>query len=87
MANGNQAKKTVRLFDRDELILGRLDDIKESQRELKNEMRELKNEMNRLNDRMSNLENEVRNSSRHSQMMAASVVGIALAVIYFVFTH
>ena len=66
--------------NRDELILGRLDNIKESQREIKDELRELKN-------RLADVEKEVQNASRHSQIMTASVVGIALAVIYFVFTH
>lgn len=61
------------MFTRDELILERLKDLKEGQRE--------------FNERMDRFENELRNVTRHSQIMTASVVGIALAVIYFVFTH
>lgn len=80
MTNQNQSPKTIKLFDRDELILGRLDDLKDEMRELKTEMRE-------INARADKLESEVHNSSRHSRMMSANVVGIALAVFYFVFTH
>ena len=76
---------------RDDLILERLKDIKEGQRELNTRIDKLAARMDRLEDnfngRMNKLENEVRNSSRHTQIMTASVVGIALAVIYFVFTH
>ena len=68
------------LFTRDELILERLKDLKEGQRELKDGQRD-------INARIDKLENELRNVARHSQIMTASVVGIALAVIYFVFTR
>ena len=90
------------LLSRDELILERLNDLKEGQRELKAELqttkRELKAElqttklelndrMDRIETRMDRIENEMRSVGRHSQIMTASVVGIALAVVYFVFTH
>ena len=58
---------------RDDFVIARLNDIKDNLREVKDELREVKNEL--------------RNVTRHSQIMTASVVGIALAVIYFVFTH
>ena len=72
--------KNQQPLTRDELILERLKDLKEGQRELKDGQRD-------INARIDKLENELRNVARHSQIMTASVVGIALAVIYFVFTR
>lgn len=43
--------------------------------------------LNDIKDELREVKNELRNVTRHSQIMTASVVGIALAVIYFVFTH
>ena len=67
-----------------ELILERLKELKDGQHELK---AELNNRMDKLENRMDRLESEMRNAVRHSQIMTASVVGIALAVVYFIFTH
>ena len=79
MLNPQRREQPVPLT-RDELILERLKDLKDGQRELKDGQRD-------INGRIDNLENELRNVARHSQIMTASVVGIALAVVYFVFTH
>ena len=110
--NQNQNPKVIP-FGRDDLILERLKDLRDGQRELKTELqttkRELKTELqttkrelnarmdkldarvdrleNNFNDRFDKIENEIRNSTRHGHIMTASVVGIALAVIYFVATH
>ena len=72
---------------RDELILERLDDIKEDLRELEYTQRELKRSIDRLNERIDKIENEFRDTNRHQELMTVSFTGIALAVIYFVFTH
>ena len=92
-------------FSRDDLILERLKDIKEGQRELDARIDKLDARIDKLDaridkldakiditrqelsNRIGSLENEVRNSVRHTQIMTATVVGVALAVIYFVFTH
>ena len=73
-------REKISSFSRNDLILERLDDIKE-------DLRKLDNRIDKLENRMDRFENELRNVTRHSQIMTASVVGIALAVIYFVFTH
>ncbi|MBR1645602.1 MAG: hypothetical protein IJ774_13925 [Selenomonadaceae bacterium] len=78
-----------------ELILERLKELKDGQRELKTELKaelqmtkhELNDRMEKLENRMTGIESEMRNVGRHSQIMTASVVGIALAVVYFIFTH
>ena len=67
-------------FIRNDLILERLNDIKE-------DLRRIDNRIDKLENRMDKFENELRNVTRHSQIMTSSVVGIALAVIYFVFTR
>ena len=83
---------------RDDLILERLKDIKEGQRELDARIDKLDARIDKLDEkidttrkelsnRIDGLESEVRNSVRHTQIMTASVVGVAPAVIYFVFTH
>ena len=72
---------------RDDLILERLDDIKEDLRELEDNQREIKRSINRLNARIDKIESEFRDANRHQQLMTVSFTGIALAVIYFVFTH
>ena len=91
MPSTNYQREKPSLLTRDDLILERLKDIKEGQRELNARMDKLDARIDKLEDnfngRMNKLENEVRNSTRHTQIMTASVVGIALAVIYFVFTH
>ena len=85
-------------FSRDDLILERLKDLKDGQRELDARIDKLDEKIDKLDEkidttrkelsnRIGSLENEVRNSTRHTQIMTASVVGVALAVIYFVFTH
>ncbi len=88
MFNPKISEKTLSYND---LILERLKDIKDGQRELKTELqttkRELNERMDKLDGRMTGIENELRNVARHSQIMTASVVGIALAVVYFIFTH
>ena len=79
-------------------IRGLRSELKDDIRELKNEMRgmkedirdlrnELKETKHELNGRIDRVENEIRSSMRHAHIMTGSVVGIALAVIYFVFTH
>lgn len=76
---------------RDDFILLQLREIREDIRDLRGEMKDLRNEMKdtkrELNARMDRLENEMRSMSRHSQIMAGSVIAIALGVLYFVFTH
>lgn len=83
---------------RDDFILLQLREIREDIRDLRGEIKEIRNEIkdvrgeirdvrNELNSRMDRLENEVRSTSRHSQIMAGSVIAIALGVLYFVFTH
>ena len=66
-------------------------EIKEIRNELKETKRELNARMDRLEDTLSahvgKVENEVRSTARHSQIMAGSVIAIALGVLYFVFTH
>ena len=78
-------------FTRDDLILERLSELKAGQNELRQEIKEVRRELNeridRLENRMDRFDTELRNVARHSQMMTASVIGIALAVIYFVCTH
>ncbi|MBR3746453.1 MAG: hypothetical protein IKP64_01995 [Selenomonadaceae bacterium] len=75
-----QQREQIAPLTCDELILERLKDLKDGQRDLKDGQRD-------LNARIDKLENELCNVSRHSQIMTTSVVGIALAVVYFVFTH
>lgn len=87
---------------RDDFILLQLREIREDIRDVRGEIKDLRNEIKdvrkELNDRMDKLEdnfnsrmgkveNEVRSAMRHSQIMAGSVVAIALGVLYFVFTR
>ena len=76
---------------RDDFILMQLREIREDIRDLRGEMKDLRNELKdtkrELNARMDKLEDEVRATARHSQIMAGSVIAIALGVLYFVFTH
>ena len=76
---------------RDDLILIQLREIREDIRDLRGEIKDVRSEIkdvrNELNGRMDKLENEMRSTARHSQIMAGSVVAIALGVLYFVFTH
>ena len=83
---------------RDDFILIQLREIREDIRDLRGEIKDLRGEIkdvrgeikdvrNELNGRMDRLENEMRSTARHSQIMAGSVVAIALGVLYFVFTH
>lgn len=87
-----QAKeqKTIPLT-RDDFILLQLREIREDIRDLRGEIKDVRNELKDatrdLNARMDRLENEVRSTARHSQIMAGSVIAIALGVLYFVFTH
>ena len=66
-------------------------EIKDVRDEIKDVRKELNGRMDKLEDtlngRMDKLENEVRSTARHSQIMAGSVIAIALGVLYFVFTH
>jgi len=82
----------------EQMILSEIRGLKDNMRELKDDMRDLRTELRNtkqeLNDRIDRVEtridkfdNEIRSAMRHSQIMAASVVGIALAVVYFIFTH
>ena len=94
-------QKTIPLT-RDDFILMQLREIREDIRDLRGEMKDLRNELkdtkrelnarmdkleDTLNNRISKVENEVRSTARHSQIMAGSVIAIALGVLYFVFTH
>ena len=63
------------------------DEIKDLRGEIKDVRDEIKDVRKELNQRMDRLENEVRSTARHSQIMAGSVIAIALGVLYFVFTH
>ena len=83
---------------RDDFILLQLREIREDIRDLRGEIKDLRGEIKdvrdeikdvrkELNGRMDKLENEVRSTARHSQIMAGSVIAIALGVLYFVFTH
>ena len=87
---------------RDDFILMQLREIREDIRDLRGEIKDVRkeikdvrNELNgrmdkledTLNSRMDKVENEMRSTARHSQIMAGSVVAIALGVLYFVFTH
>ena len=83
---------------RDDFIIMQLREIREDIRDLRGEIKDLRGEIkdvrgeikdvrNELNGRMDRLENEMRSTARHSQIMAGSVVAIALGVLYFVFTH
>ena len=97
----NEQEARVQMSTND-LILERLKDLKDDLREIKTELQTTKRELNarmdkldarvdrlenNFNDRFNKIENEIRNSTRHGHIMTASVVGIALAVIYFVATH
>ena len=62
-------------------------EIKDVRGEIKDVRDEIKDVRKELNQRMDKLENEVRSTARHSQIMAGSVIAIALGVLYFVFTH
>ena len=87
-------QKTIPLT-RDDFIIMQLREIREDIRDLRGEIKDVRNELNgrmdkledNLNGRMDRLENEVRATARHSQIMAGSVIAIALGVLYFVFTH
>ena len=94
-------QKTIPLT-RDDFIIMQLKEIREDMRDLRGEIKDVRNELketkrelngrmdkleDNLNSRMDKLENEVRATSRHSQIMAGSVIAIALGVLYFVFTH
>ena len=87
-------QKTIPLT-RDDFIIMQLREIREDIRDLRGEIKDVRKELNgrmdkledTLNGRMDKLENEVRATSRHSQIMAGSVIAIALGVLYFVFTH
>lgn len=70
-------------------------ELKETRAELNGRMDKIETRMDKfdekidttrqeLNGRMDKLENEIRSSTRHSQILTVSVVGIALAVIYAV---
>ncbi len=76
---------------RDDFIIMQLREIREDIRDLRSDIKDVRNEIKdvrkELNGRMDKLENEVRATSRHSQIMAGSVIAIALGVLYFVFTH
>lgn len=97
MQSQTKEQKTIPLT-RDDFIILQLREIREDIRDLRSEIKEIRGEIkdvrgeikdvrNELNARMDRLENEVRATSRHSQIMAGSVVAIALGVLYFVFTH
>ncbi len=80
-------REKISSFSRNDLILERLDDIKEDLRKIDARIDKLDNRIDKLENRMDRFENELRSVTRHSQIMTSSVVGIALAVIYFVFTR
>ena len=87
-------QKTIPLT-RDDFILLQLREIREDIRDVRGEIKDVRKELNdrmdkledNFNSRMGKVENEVRSAMRHSQIMAGSVVAIALGVLYFVFTR
>ena len=64
-----------------------LSEIRQLRTEVAAARTEIKETRDELNNRMNHIENEMRSSSRHTQIMTTSVVGIAIAVVYFIFTH
>lgn len=80
----NTKTKPVEQWTINDVILS---EIRQMRTEIAAARSEIKETRDELNNRMNHLENEMRSSSRHTQIMTTSVVGIALAVVYFVFTH
>ena len=63
---------------------GRMDKIEE---EIKDVRQELNGRMDRLEGKMEKLSSRQDNTLNHGNIMTASVVGVALSVIYFILTH
>ncbi len=80
----NTKTKPVEQWTINDVILSEIRQMRTEVAAARSEIKETRDE---LNNRMNHLENEMRSSSRHTQIMTTSVVGIALAVVYFVFTH
>lgn len=78
-----------------EIILNELRGLKDDVHEVKTQIKEVRDELNKRMDRietrmdriemhMNHIETEVRSSTRHTQILVVSIVGIAIAVIYSV---
>ena len=80
----NPKLKTAEQWTINDVILSEIRQLRTEVAAVRTEIKETRDE---LNVRMNHVENEVRNSTRHTQIMTVSFTGIALAVIYFVFTH
>ncbi len=69
-----------------ELILvelrGLKDDVHDLRQEIKDTRTELTGRMNKLEEKIEDVRKETRSAMRHSQIMTASVVTIALGVLY-----
>ena len=92
-----QKEMQVQITTQD-LILIQLKDLKENIRDLRQEVRDtrkelnqrvdrLENRMDKLEEKMDKLSNRQDSTLNHGNIMTASVVGIALGVLYFVLTH
>ena len=68
---------------RDDFIIMQLREIREDIRDMRGEIQDVRN---KFNDRMDNVKSES-STARHNQIVAGSVIAIALGVLYFVFTH
>ena len=90
-----QSPQTVSMSIND-LILIQLRDLKENQRELKTELKDIRREVNaridkqeekieQLSSKIDALSSKIDSSSNHGNIMTASVVGIALGVLYSIF--
>ena len=83
--------KSQAVFTKDDYILEQLKAIREGQRDLRQEINErmnrLETRMDRLEEKMERLSNRQDNTLNHGNIMTASVVGVALSVIYFILTH
>ena len=80
----NTKSKPVEQWTINDVILSEIRQLRTEVSAVRTELKETRDE---LNNRMNHIEDEMRSSSRHTQIMTTSVVGIALAVVYFVFTH
>ncbi|MBR1646923.1 MAG: hypothetical protein IJ685_09115 [Selenomonadaceae bacterium] len=80
----NTKTKPVEQWTINDVILSEVRQLRTEVSAVRTDLKETSDE---LNNRMNHIENEMRSPSRHTQIMTTSVVGIALAVVYFVFTH
>lgn len=73
-----------------ELILTELRDLKNDMHNLRQEVKETRTELNgrmdKLDEKLEDVRKETRSAMRHSQIMVMSSVGIALGVLYAIFS-